>query len=221
MIRGFAKGAKNIKSQNCAGTQLFSYSRLCLIKGKSRDTYTISEAKSQEMFFGLRNNMENMCLAQYFCELVMHSLVDGEKNKQILSLILNSFYVLANGIRNADLVKPCFEMRLLSDCGYMPDLTMCQHCGKYEKDIFYFVPSTGKLYCSDCTSQDSLPPSIKLTAGVTKALRHIVYSDDKQLFSFSLSEEGLGILNRASEEYTENHTERKFNTLDFYKMMKQ
>ena len=50
LVKGFAKGAKNIKSQNCAGTQLFTYSRLCLIDSKSRDTYTISEAKAKQQF---------------------------------------------------------------------------------------------------------------------------------------------------------------------------
>ena len=79
IIKGFAKGAKNIKSQNCAGTQLFTYSRLCLIESKGRDTYVISEAKSKEQFFGLRKDIANMCLAQYFSELLTNILVDGEK----------------------------------------------------------------------------------------------------------------------------------------------
>lgn len=220
IIRGFAKGAKNIKSQNCAGTQLFSYSRLCLIKSKGGDTYIISEAKSTEMFYGLRNNMENMCLAQYFCELIIHTLVDGEKNKQVLSLMLNSLYLLANSKRPSLLVKACFEMRLLSICGYMPDLTMCRECGEYDKEVFYFLPQTGTLYCSDCHSKESLPHSITLNKGEIRALRHTIYAEDKKLFSFSLGEDGLITLNKATEEYVESQTERKYKTLDFYKVMR-
>jgi DNA repair protein RecO (recombination protein O) len=220
IIRGFAKGAKNIKSQNCAGTQLFSYSRLCLIKGKSRDTYVISEAKTTEMFFGLRNNMENMCLAQYFCELILNTLVDGEKNKGVLSLMLNSLYLLATQKRPSLLVKACFEMRLLSICGYMPDLTMCKECGEYNKDIFYFIPTTGEIYCSDCHTKESLPKNITLNSGEIHALRHTIYAEDKKLFSFSLSEQGLVTLNDATEQYVESQTERKYKTLDFYKVMR-
>ena len=220
LIKGFAKGAKKIKSQNCAGTQLFSYSRLCLVQGRARDTYTVTEAKSLEMFYGLRNDIENMCLAQYFCELVTNVLAEGQKNKTVMSLILNSFFVLAKNLRSASFVKPCFELRLMSDCGYMPDLTMCQYCGKYEKEFFYFIPSLGKLYCSDCVTPDSIPPYVRLNSGVTKALRHIVYADEKQLFSFALSSEGLVALSRAAEEYVLHLTERNFKTLDFYKELK-
>lgn len=219
LIRGFAKGAKNIKSQNSPGTQLFTFSRLCLIDSKSRDSYIISEAKSKEMFFGLRKNIENMCLAQYFSELVINLLVEGEQNSQVLSLILNSLYILSKEERPSLLVKACFEMRLLSICGYMPDLTMCSICGEYDRETFYFVPQTGKLYCSHCTSPESLPYNVALDRGVTKALRHTIYADNKKLFSFILSDEGLNTLNKATEEYVRCQTERHFKTLDFYKTM--
>lgn len=220
LIKGFAKGAKNIKSQNCAGTQLFTYSRLCLIQGKGRDTYTISEAKSKEQFFGLRKNVENMCLAQYFSELLLNIIAEGEKNKDVLSLMLNSLYVLALEKRPSALVKSCFEMRLLSICGYMPNLTMCVNCGEYNRDTFYFVPQTGSLYCSECVSQDALPFSIAMNEGVTKALRHTIYAENKKLFSFFLSDEGLNTLNKATEEYVVRQTEKHYKTLEFYKLMK-
>lgn len=220
IIKGFAKGAKNIKSQNCAGTQLFTYSRLCLIESKGRDTYVISEAKSKEQFFGLRKNIENLCLAQYFSELLINTLVDGEKNKDVLKLILNSLYLLSENKKPTSLIKSCFEMRLLSICGYMPDLTMCSNCGEYDRGTFYFLPQTGTLICSHCATEDSLPYSITMDRGVTKALRHTIYADDKKLFSFSLNENGLNTLNRATEEYVIRQTERHYKTLDFYKAMR-
>lgn len=56
--------------------------------------------------------------------------------------------------------------------------------------------------------------------GITKALRHTIYADDKKLFSFSLNENGLNTLNRATEEYVIRQTERHYKTLDFYKAMR-
>lgn len=44
--------------------------RLVIFAG--RDTYTIDEAQSEEMFIPLRNDVVNMSLAQYFCELALH-----------------------------------------------------------------------------------------------------------------------------------------------------
>ena len=70
ILRAFARGAKNIKSPKCAGTGLLSYSSLTVFEG--RDSYSIDEAEALEQFVGLRQDIENMSLAQYFCELCLH-----------------------------------------------------------------------------------------------------------------------------------------------------
>ena len=56
-----------------------------------------------------------------------------------------------------------------------------------------------------------------MTLGVTTALRHIIYADDKRLFNFSLNDEGLDTLNRATEKYVSAQTDKNYKTLDFYK----
>ena len=42
-------------------------------------------------------------------------------------------------------------------------------------------------------------------------------ADDGKLFSFALSDEGLDMLNRASEQYVKQRFEKEFKTLQFYK----
>lgn len=215
ILRAFVKGAKNIKNQKCAATQLLCYSHITL--NKMRDSYIISDAKSQEMFIKLRNDIENMCLAQYFCELANNLCPRDSQADEYLSLILNSLYLLANKKREPLLIKACFEMRLMSLAGYMPDLTMCKECGKYENDIMYFLPKTGFFVCSDCESTINEEIKIPLNKGTTTALRHTIYSDDNKLFSFTLPIEDLKQLNNASELYIKFILEKELPTLQFYK----
>lgn len=215
VIRAFVKGAKNIKSQKCASTQLLCYSRITL--NKMRDSYIISDAKSQEMFIELRNNVENMCLAQYFCQLA-NVLCPREQNaEEYLNLTLNSLYLLANQLRKPLLIKACYEMRLMSLAGYMPDLTMCSECGAYEKELMIFLPGKGTFVCGDCKDKIGNAVKIPLNKGTATALRHTIYAQDKKLFSFLLPDEDLKQLNLASETYIKMMLEKDFSTLQFYK----
>ena len=80
----------------------------------------------------------------------------------------------------------------------------------------YFSPRTGEIECASChgIKADGM---IKLSEAALTALRHTVYSDDDKLFSFTLSEEGLKMLNAASESYLQYRFEKEFKTLNFYK----
>lgn len=213
VIRAFVKGAKNIKNQKCAATSLLAYSRLTIYK--SRDSYIIGEARSIKIFSKLRNDVQKMCLAQYFCELALTICPHEQNAEAFLSLVLNSLYLLAEGKREADLIKPCLEMRLASYAGYMPDLTMCRHCGEYSADAMYFLPNTGVLECQSCHAKSL--GGIALDVSALTALRHTIYADDNKLFSFSLPQSGLDLLNACSESYLKYKFEKDFKTLNFYK----
>ena len=217
VIKAFVKGAKNIKNQKCAATSLLAYSRLTIYK--SRDTYIIGEARTLRIFSKLRSDVQKMCLAQYFCELAITICPREQKAEKHLSLLLNSLYLLSEDKRSADLIKPCFEMRLASMAGYMPDLRMCRTCGEYSADTMYFLPRTGMLECLSCREKIS-ERAVALNPSTLTALRHTVYADDDKLFSFALSQEGLDVLNEASERYLKYRFEKDFKTLTFYKTIK-
>ncbi len=216
ILRAFARGAENIKSPKCAGTGLLSYSDLSFFEG--RDSYSIDDAVSLNQFVGLRSDIENMSLAQYFCELCLTLCPTGQEADEQLRLILNSLYLLSEHKKPPLQVKVCFEMRLISMTGYLPDLVMCAECGAYEKPEMVFVPHTGKLYCSDCADRHGIQ-GFRLPFPAVTALRHTVYADFDKLFSFELKDELLAPLSLASERYIAQMAQKDFPTLQFYKQI--
>lgn len=214
VIKAFVRGAKNIKNQKCAATSLLSYSRLTIYKG--RDTYTIGDAISERIFSKLRNDVVKMCLAQYFCELAITICPREQKADKFLSLILNALYLLSENKRPANLIKPCVEMRLASLAGYMPDLRMCSTCGEYSTEAMLFFPKQGIIECARCNNNIK-DFSINLNTATLTALRHTIYADDNKLFSFSIPDSDLDVLNEASESYLKYMFEKDFSTLIFYK----
>ena len=214
VIKAFVRGAKNIKNQKCAPSSLLSYSRLTFYK--SRESYIIGDARILRIFSKLRGDVKKTCLAQYFCELALTICPREQPAEKFLSLMLNSLYLISEGKRSEELVKPCFEMRLAAMAGYLPDLVMCRECGVYAAEEMFFSPRTGEIECASChgIKADGM---IKLSEAALTALRHTVYSDDDKLFSFTLSDEGLKMLNAASESYLQYRFEKEFKTLNFYK----
>ena len=216
ILRAFVRGAKNIKSPKCAGTGLLSYSALSVFEGK--DSYVIDEAIAEEQFIGLHKDVVNMSLAQYFCELCLNLCPKGQEASDQLRLALNSLYMLSNNKRSAVQIKVCFEMRLISMAGYMPDLVMCSDCGAYESPEMVFVPQSGRLYCSDCAERSRVQ-GVRLPIASVTALRYTVYADSDKLFSFELKEELWERLSAASESYISYMTQRTYPTLQFYKSL--
>ncbi|TQI68754.1 DNA repair protein RecO [Clostridium sp. KNHs216] len=217
VVRAFAQQAKKLKNSKLSATQLFSYSRLTIFKG--RDKYIIDDAQPIEVFFDLRRDIERLSLAQYFCELAGALAPQEAEAGDFLRLMLNSFHFLCRGLRPNAQIKAIVEMKMLSLAGYMPNLICCSGCSCYEAEEMFFLPRKGLIYCGDCFV-DSAEPAVRLSRGALTGLRHIIYADFEKLFSFSLSQQGLKELSAASEQYVLSTLERSFNTLEFYRQMK-
>ena len=213
VVKAFARGAKKLDSAKCSATSLLSYSRLTLYK--SRENYIVGDAKTLRIFSKLRHDVRKMCLVQYFCEIARHICPREQPADEFLRLFLNSVYLLSENKRGELLVKACFEMRYMCMAGYKPDLLMCRKCGAYSAPLVYFLPREGKLECCNCRrSSDKVAP---LSEAALTALRHTVFAEDSKLFSFALSDEGLKMLNNATELYLRCQLDRDFQALNFYK----
>jgi DNA repair protein RecO (recombination protein O) len=218
VLRAFAQQAKKIKNSKLSATQLFSYSRFTIYKG--RDKYIINDAQPIEVFFDLRRDIERLSLAQYFCELAGALAPQETEAGDFLRLMLNALHFLSKGTRPNLLVKSIVEMRMLSLAGYMPNLICCSGCSCYEADEMFFLPRSGVIYCGSC-QRPSAEPAVRLSRGALTGLRHTIYAEFEKLFLFSLSQQGLQEISNASEQYAISTLQRSFNTLDFYHQMKQ
>lgn len=212
LVRAFVRGAKSFKNRKNSATATLCYSKLCLYKTK--DSYIIDEAEPIELFFELRDDLEKLTLAQYFCELVMTLVQEDEPAEDYLRLILNSLYLLAKNKMPQKQVKAITELRLMCIAGYMPNLIACDRCGEYETDTMYFDVEEGLLFCENCMGNSMLLP---LDIGLIKALRHIAFSDFEKIYSFKMEEYAHDDLTYITEKYLLSKLQKSFKTLDFYK----
>lgn len=214
LVRAFSRGAKKTKSKKLSATALMAYSDFTF--NKTRDSFSVEEAMVKEVFFELRNDVEKMALAQYFCELANEFCEEDYESEEILRLFLNALWLLKSDKKSPRFIKAIVELRLISLSGYMPALIGCERCGEYESETMYFIPESGKIYCKNCMP---VGDRYSLSASVIQAMRYVTLSDFDKIFSFSLSEESLYSFCEVCEGYLLHKTQRKFKTLEFYKTL--
>ena len=218
VLRAFARGARNMRNKSASATQTLSYSDFAIFRGREADV--IDSADVKKVFFGLRNDLNRLTLAQYFCELAVALAPQEGSGEAYLRLLLNAMHLLEQETRPYRIIKAAVEMRMMTLSGYMPDLVGCSCCGEYEHTHMMLALKGGNLICGDCWHNDG-SPVLPLSPGVLAALRHTIYAPFPKLFSFELSEEGQKSLEIAAERYVTTQLERNFKTLDFYRRVAQ
>lgn len=212
----YVYGNKSASSAGVSSLQQFSYATLSVRRGRGGRVY-LDSIEPIRIFYNLRAPLSRLSLATYFSELVRLCVptfrVPGESN-EAFRLFLNTLHFLEKGIRDEMLLKPLFELRLMTELGHMPNLLVCQKCGEYLPQRMVFSPAQGVYWCRACA-----PPQkggILAPAAVLTAMRHIVFSDFSRLFSWKLGKENLILLGQIAEAFVQYHLGLRIPALDYY-----
>jgi DNA repair protein RecO (recombination protein O) len=210
-----ARGLRRKNSPLAAPCQVLSYAEFTLFE--YRNQYTINEAHSIELFQGLRKELQRFSLGTYFLQVVETIALEDAPNPELLSLVLNSLYMLTQESASEKLVKAVFELRATCLAGYTPNLEQCYICG--DRSPHLFNTKEGHLVCRGCDDGTEFGIRLPISQGVLAAMRYVCQCDPKKLFSFSINEESLDLFCQASESYLIAQLEKSFSTLDFYKRL--
>lgn len=90
--------------------------------------YTIREAEVRNVFHGISSTIEGMSLAMYLAEMAAALSPTGEEAAKELRLLLNCLYMISEGKTDLHVVKAVFELRTMSECGFLPQLVCCKIC---------------------------------------------------------------------------------------------
>ncbi len=211
------KGAGKISGKFSAPTQLFAYSKFCYEIRKNR--IYLNSAEPIHIFYGLRNSLSAISLASYFSDVLRYSVAELTDSGNVLRLFLNTLHYLESELRKEQILKSIFELRLMSEIGFMPDVVACHKCGIFEPEELYFSVADGSFLCSECCPPELGKNRFRMTLPVLSAIRHIILADFDRLFNFRVSPYVLEKLSEFSESYVISHLERNFNTLVFYKSL--
>ena len=137
VISASAQSSLRLKNKLFSACGLFCYSEFVLLPG--RNMYTVREAESKNVFHGIASSIEGMSLAMYMAEMAAALSPTGEEAEKELRLLLNCLYMLSEKKADLRVIKAVFELRTMSECGFLPQLVYCRGCGTYDGPAFYLT----------------------------------------------------------------------------------
>lgn len=220
----FCRGGFRPQSKNLSSTQLFTLAEFCVdVKEDStgQKKYYLDSSKTKTIFYRIRLDVISAALASYIAELLNYCGIEEENNGEVLRLTLNTYYSLNTDRQPLELLKSIFEIRLLCEIGYRPNMIGCNKCYLYSSNNMHFNIKTGKLLCDDCISDEDRNNGYDFVfdENILYIVRNIMLSDYDELFSFKISDRAQKILTKFSESFVNYYIKGRFVSRDFFKMM--
>lgn len=219
-IEIFCRRARKAKQSTAA--RLFCFAEFTVYQTRG-GKYQLTDAALITSFWGVTERLESYALCCYFAELAMQFGDTIETCPALTSLTLHALYVLSAHKRQEILVKAAYELRLLTECGYMPRLNGCSCCGKAPLQQALFCAKAGGICCLDCVPENQAGQDgyIPISQGALHAMQHAVSCELSKVFAFQLGEASLQLLARLSEEYLLYYVDTMPESLKFYHSLSQ
>jgi DNA repair protein RecO (recombination protein O) len=157
-----AKGVRKTTSRMSGHLQPLNRLMLQLAQGKVNDV--IAGCETLESFQGLRDDLDRLSEAIYASELAERMVAEHVPNYQTYRLLLDTLHRLAQEERSEVPLRH-FEMRLLDESGFRPELERCVGCGAaIEAERHFFAPQAGGVVCPNCAPESGGARHLSLNA---------------------------------------------------------
>lgn len=210
-ITAFARGARRPKSSLLAACEPFTFGEFSVYRG--RDSYTVASVDVKNYFSELREELEDIYMGMYFCEVADYFTRENLDGRDVLKLLYQSLRALKVPSLNRNLVKIIFEFKMIAVNGEAPRLFACIGCGKKE-ELFYFHRGDAGILCPGCYQK---PPyngkgAVQIAGTSTYILQRILASSIEKLYTFSVTERVQRELSDIIARYFASRVDREFTS---------
>jgi DNA repair protein RecO (recombination protein O) len=210
-LRVVAKGARRPSSRKAGHLEPCTRVKLLLARGRELDI--ITQAEAIETYPGIQEDLIRFGRASYAIELLDRFTVDREENQTLYRLLINTLERLISG-EDPTATMLFYELRLLDNVGYRPELFRCVGC---EEEIRpqdqFFSAAEGGILCPVCGPGRGESRPISLAE--LKVLRHFVRNPFQVASSAQIRPKIYEGVDRLMEGYISYLLERKLHAPDF------
>lgn len=152
-VRAVAKGVRRPKSKLAGHLELLNQVALSLSHGRNLDV--VNETQVVRSFIELREDLDRLSRALYVAELIDGFSSERSPNYGVYKLLEHTLERLA--VEDApDLLLRYFELQLLDQSGFRPELYECVECRfALEPADHLFTCAGGGAVCPNCRSSAS------------------------------------------------------------------
>lgn len=217
-INALAKGARRPISKQTGHVEAFTLVDLLVSRG--RDLYIITQAEVIEPFIGLRDSLNKSAYANYIAELTTSFTYEEDTNTQRAFELLKDTLGRLNRGDDVRLAVRYFELHLLDDAGFRPDLTHCvfTHEEITPQDQFFSYVEGGVVSPSAAKYAQGL---VAISVNLLKLLRHMQRSEYDQVQSLKVDDGLLLEAERLLQGYITVILESRLKSVDFIRRLRR
>ena len=204
-IEAAAKGSRRPKSLLMAATQFLCFGEYLLYK--SGNSYSINSCETIEVFYNIRTDLEKLKYASHMTKIINDVTTENQNTYKVLQLFLNTLYMISETEKELSLINSVFTLRLLSTIGFRPIINECKNC-KTKEELTHFSFKDSGFKCTECARQDK--GAIEISVTTKDAIRYIIFSDAKKIFSFEIPKETIKELEIISKIYLQEKLEKEY-----------
>lgn len=174
IVRVIAKGAhrrtKAGASKFDGGLDLLDVGEAVFTHASEKQLGTLTEWGLREGHLDLRNNLRAMYLALYASELVGAVLEEHDPHPDLFDRLEAVLIELPTPRIEESFLT--FQLDLLREAGYLPELSACVECGAPIGDRSSFSPSRSGIVCRNCES--AAPDRISVDSRLVRMVHGIL-----------------------------------------------
>ncbi|SHJ60555.1 DNA repair protein RecO [Hespellia stercorisuis] len=213
-ISAFAKGARRPNSALVGAINPFTFGEYTLYAG--RNSFTMQSAHITNYFAELREDMEGAYYGFYFLELANYYAKEANDETQMLKLLYVTMRALAKKSIPRRLVRCIYELRLICINGEGPQVFQCVNCGDSTRPAV-FSARKGGLICSECSGD--VIDGMVLDSSTLYSMQFIESTKVEHLYTFTVKEEVLELLERIMKRYMDVYVEKRFHSLEILEQL--
>ena len=213
-IKAVAKGVRKITSRRASSLELFNHVKIFLHQTKGLPILT--EAQSQNTFLELKEDLNKLSIGFLVLELIDRLFEEEQDNRVVFDLLVDTLLCIdkSETLLEAKKFQTSFQIKLLTQVGYLPQLYNCTICDiKLEEKVTFLAPNSGGLIDKNCNQNILL--SREIAPEEVKVLRFLNKEDLSLVQRLKLDQ---NLLNQSADllnYYTVYFLEKNLNSLEF------
>ncbi|HEV8606513.1 MAG TPA: DNA repair protein RecO [Tepidisphaeraceae bacterium] len=212
LLRVIAKGAHRTTKAGASkfggGIDLLDLADAVFTDHPDRDLATLTEWSLKDGHLDLRRNLRGLYLAQYAAELVSLLIEEHDPHPDLFDHLQTCITNLSTPALEQSFLA--FEIELLRETGYLPDLRECTSCGTRSltnTSRISFSPDRGGVLCSNCESR--FPQRLTLDARLLGIMQQFIITNGSPRRLPILTRHQTDPINTLLAEYIEHTLGRR------------
>lgn len=216
-VNALAKGARRPISKQTGHVEAFTLVDMLISRG--RDLFIITQAEVVKPFIHLRDDLHKSAYANYIAELTSSFTYEEDANTQRAFDLLHDTLERINQGDDPRLAVRYFELQLLDDAGFRPDLTRCVFTQEevLPQDQFFSYAEGGVVSPAGAKYGQAV---VAISVNLLKLLRHMQRSDYHQVRSLKIDDYLLIEAERLLQGYITVILESRLKSVDFIRRLR-